>query len=87
MKKYAEKKSKRWIYCSLYGLAFGTLAIIACYLVQHSLKARFNREILDKKLFDVMGNFNVKDALSNEVFLLSYSYNYAEPRFYTKTNA
>ena len=34
-----------------------------------------------------MGSFNVKDALSDEVFLVSYSYNYAEPRFYTKTNA
>jgi len=51
------------------------------------MKARFNREILDSKLSEVMGSYNVKDALSNEVFLLSYSYNYAEPRFYTKKNA
>jgi hypothetical protein len=34
-----------------------------------------------------MRNYNVKDALSDEVFLVSYSYNYAEPRFYTKTNS
>jgi patatin-like phospholipase/acyl hydrolase len=34
-----------------------------------------------------MGNYNLKDILSDEVFLVSYSYNYGEPRFYTKSNA
>ena len=34
-----------------------------------------------------MGNYNLKDILSDEIFLVSYSYNYAEPRFYTKMNA
>ena len=56
-------------------------------MLQISTKAQFDRQILDSKLLDIMGNYNVKDALTDEVFLVSYSYNYAEPRFYTKTNA
>ena len=84
---YYAKRSKRWIYCVVYAIIFGVLAYGACYVLQLSTKAQFDRQILDSKLLDIMGNYNVKDALSDEVFLVSYSYNYAEPRFYTKANA
>jgi hypothetical protein len=73
---YYAKRSKRWIYCAVYAIIFGALAYSACYLLQVSTKAQFDRQILDSKLLDIMGNYNVKDALSDEVFLVSYSYNF-----------
>jgi hypothetical protein len=50
-------------------------------------KSTFDRKPYDNELESTLSTTSVSDALSNEIFIMSYSYNYGEPRFYTKNNA
>lgn len=87
LRNFHAQKKKIWIYVAVYGVFFGIIAVAASLALYYQSKAFFDREVLDNKLMGVMNNYNVKDALADEVFLVAYSYNYGEPRFYTKRNA
>ena len=85
--KYREGKQRRWIY-SVLGVMFLGLfayfAAIAVYEIDHTI---YDTKKIDTILRNYTSNFDVKDALTEELFIIAYSYNAGIPRFYTKTYA
>lgn len=83
-RKYGENKQKRWIYAVLGMVILSLIAYFgafAMYEIDHSFLDRTSMDTLLQKTF---GNYGIKDALSDDLFLISYSYNFGIPRFFTK---
>lgn len=57
---------------------FGSFAI---YELDHSF---YDRQKFDHLLSKSFGEFGIRDALTEDLFLIAYSYNFGIPRFYTK---
>ena len=50
-------------------------------------RLKYDRTNLDTLLETYFGGIYITEALTDEVFLVSYSFNAQEPRFYSKYNA
>lgn len=46
--------------------------------------ASYDRSSMDKIMEDLLGDFTFEDILTHELFVVSYSYNEQEPRFFSK---
>jgi len=54
------------------GLIFG---LSIPYLYSKVNNSSYNRASLDKIMKDLLGDFNIKDTLSDEVLIVAYDYN------------
>lgn len=85
--KYRESKQKKWIIFVI-GLILGGLIGYYLPITIYSLATTsLSRGPIDNLLNEMFGSFKVKDALSEEVMIVSFSYNVQEPRFYSKFEA
>jgi hypothetical protein len=57
------------------------------YVVFYFDHAVYDRSELDQLLGINFGSYGVRDALTDDLFLIAYSYNNGIPRFYTKAVA
>lgn len=85
--KYKENKQKRWIVAFI-GLILG--AVIGYFVtvgIFAATDSKYERENFDKILRSYFADYTVENALTEEVLIVSYSYNAREPRFYSKYEA
>jgi patatin-like phospholipase/acyl hydrolase len=57
------------------------LGAFTIYEIDHSV---YDRKKVDNLLDMHFGEFGVRDAVPDDLFMISYSYNFGIPRFYTK---
>lgn len=57
------------------------------FLIFDFAHSYFDRTYYDNLLRMSFGNYRMKDALTDELLLISYSYSHGTPRFYTKSHA
>lgn len=81
---FRENKQKRWIYAVLGFILFGTLTWVGSFTLYEIDHSYYDRRPYDHLLTASFGDYGVKDAITDDVFLISYSYNFRIPRFYTK---
>ena len=82
--KYLESKNKKWIIMCV-GLIIGVA--IGYYIpkvIYELSEPTYDRSNIDRVLNSTFGNHLMKDALTDELMLVAYSFNKHEPRFYTK---
>lgn len=82
--KYKESKQKKWIIMSIFMILGALIGYFGTSTVYFLTQSKYDRTNLDALLEKYFGNIYVSEALSDEVFLVSYSYNAQEPRFYSK---
>ena len=68
-------------------MIFTVLASLFALFVYLVYYTRFNTKTYESILTNSLSGLRLKDALTDEVFITSYSYNEKLPRFYTKLNA
>ncbi len=74
-REYCEKKPKRWIYGSCGMIIFGTLAYLYATGVYYMSYTQFDTVKYESILTKNLSGLKLKDALTDEVFIISYSYN------------
>ena len=81
---YERNKPKQWVV-----LIFGTIVglLIGAYvpsLVNMLLNSLYSRKQLDKIMKDLLGDYKISEALTDEIMITAYEYNSQQPRFYSK---
>lgn len=85
--KFLENKNRKWI-LPVFGFIFsGVLTYYVAYGLYNLENSIYDRIRFDGLLETQFGDFGVRDALTEDIFLISYSYNFGIPRFYTKNYA
>ena len=85
--KFLENKNRKWIF-PVFGFIFsGLLTYYIAYGLYNLENSIYDRIRFDGLLETQFGDFGVRDALTEDIFLISYSYNFGIPRFYTKQYA
>ena len=81
---YDKNRPKKWVVFAI-GLLIGfILGIEIPKWSSFLLNAKYSRGSLDQIMKDLLGAYNVKDALTDELLIVAYDYNSQEPRFYSK---
>jgi hypothetical protein len=73
--KYKESKDKKWIIMSI-GLVLG--AVLGYYVpigVYKVTRSTYDRDVFDRLLVDMFGNYTIDDAITDEVMAIAYSFN------------
>ena len=83
-KKFLENKNRKWIFPLVGLILSGVLTYYVAYGLYNLENSIYDRIKFDGLLETQFGDFGVRDALTDDVFLISYSYNFGIPRFYTK---
>jgi patatin-like phospholipase/acyl hydrolase len=68
-------------------ILFGLVAYGYCFALYYASYSQFDTIKYESVLTNSLSGLRLKDALTDEVFIISYSYNQGQPRFYTKLNA
>jgi patatin-like phospholipase/acyl hydrolase len=82
--RYKESKQKKWIIMVLGTILAGFLGYYVPIGITALSSSQYDRKTYDDAIEGLLGNFMVEDALTDNVMMVSYSWNAAEPRFYTK---
>lgn len=83
-KKFLENKNRKWLFPFVGLIGCGLLTYYVAYGLYNLENSIYDRIRFDDLLETQFGDFRVRDALTEDVFLISYSYNMGIPRFYTK---
>jgi hypothetical protein len=65
-------------------ILFGLLGYFGSFTIYELDHSFYDRDKFDNLLGESFGEFMISEALTDDIFLISYSYNYGIPRFYTK---
>lgn len=82
--KYKESKQKKWIIMVVGAIIAGILGYYVPIGIHALTQSQYDRKSYDEILDKMFGHYRIEDALTDEVMMVSYSWNDAEPRFYTK---
>jgi hypothetical protein len=85
--RFLENKNKKWIISCLGFILAGFFTYVVSLGIYELENSYYDRIKFDSLLDIHFGDFRVKDAVTDDIFLISYSYNLGKPRFYTKYNA
>ena len=82
--KYKALSFRKWLVFGA-GLFVGLfLGLFVPKLVNKVTHSAYNRASLDDIMKTLLGDFRIKETLSDEVLLVAYDYNSQEPRFFSK---
>lgn len=84
VRKYESCKPFKWLVVTLFilfGFFGGFYIPNFIYMMGNG---KYSREGLDELMKLYYGEYNVEDALSEEILIVAYEYNSQQPRFYSK---
>ena len=82
--KYMENVPKKWFVFG-FGIFVGiVMGSFLPFLYTKLTNASYNRAGLDGIMKNLLGEYHIKDVLSDEVLIVAYDYNSQEPRFFSK---
>lgn len=82
--KYKALSFRKWTVFA-FGLFVGSVLGFAIpWAVNKVTHSSYNRASLDNIMKTLLGDFKIKETLSDEVLLVAYDYNSQEPRFFSK---
>ena len=83
-KQYHERKGRKYI-VMLIGIAlFGLLGFFLMPILYALTNSSYDRRGIESISEEMFGSVNIKDALSEEVMIVSFEYNSHQPRLFTK---
>lgn len=73
---YYKKKSAKWIYAIFFAGLFGLLGDLMIPIAAKFQSSTYDRKGIEKLVQRYFQNVNVSQALSNDLVITSYEYNY-----------